>query len=49
MTARGPRLGEFIQKSGRRPSGPPIEVYSKRPEVVDGVTILYSKIMIPVE
>ena len=43
------KLGDFIAKKGYEVSGPPIEVYSKKPEVVDGVTILYAKIMIPVK
>ncbi len=42
-------LGEFIKSQGHRPSGSSIEIYSKRPEIVDGVIILYSKIMMPVE
>jgi len=42
-------IAGFITKSGRRPSGAPIEVYSKKPEVVGGQTILYCKIMVPVK
>jgi len=29
-------------------SGPAMEIYSKKPEVVEGVTILYAKVMMPV-
>jgi DNA gyrase inhibitor len=42
------KLGEWIEKNGYRISGPPIEVYSKKPEVVGGVTVLYGKVMMPV-
>ncbi len=42
-------LNDWIVKKGYRVSGPPMEIYSKKPEVVDGVTILYAKIMMPVE
>lgn len=43
------KLDGFISEKGFKPSGPPIEIYSKKPEVVGGVTILYAKIMIPVK
>jgi effector-binding domain-containing protein len=39
----------WIEKKGLKLAGSPMEIYSKKPEVVDGVTILYAKIMIPVE
>jgi AraC family transcriptional regulator len=42
------KLGEWIEKKGYRISGPPIEVYSKKPEVVGGVTVLHAKVMMPV-
>ena len=42
-------LFRWIEESEHRPAGPSMEVYSKMPEVVDGVTILYAKIMVPVE
>lgn len=42
-------LGTWISEKGYEPSGPAIEIYSKRPEVVNGVTILYAKIMLPVK
>lgn len=42
------KLHDWIEKKGYRTSGPPIEVYSKKPEVVGGVTILYAKVMMPV-
>lgn len=43
------KLTEWIEKKGYRISGPSIEVYSKKPEVVGGVTILYAKVMMPVK
>jgi len=43
------KLEDFIDKKGYTVSGPPIEIYSKKPEVVGGVTILYAKIMMPVK
>lgn len=43
------RLGEFVLSKGYRVSGPPMEVYSKKPEVVAGKTILYAKIMMPID
>jgi DNA gyrase inhibitor GyrI len=42
------KLMEWITEKGYMVSGPPIEVYSKKPEVVGEVTILYAKVMIPV-
>jgi AraC family transcriptional regulator len=42
-------LKGWIEKKGLKVSGPPMETYSKKPEVIDGVTILYAKIMMPVE
>jgi effector-binding domain-containing protein len=43
------KLTEWITKKGYVISGPPIEVYSKKPEVVDGVTILTAKVMMPIK
>ena len=43
------KLTEWINKKGYRMSGPSIEVYSKKPEVVNGVKILYAKVMMPVK
>jgi effector-binding domain-containing protein len=43
------KIGSWIEEKGYRTSGAPIEIYSKKPEVVKGVTILYAKIMIPVK
>jgi AraC family transcriptional regulator len=43
------KLAEWIKKKGYEASGPSIEVYSKKPEVVDGVTILFAKVMMPVK
>jgi AraC family transcriptional regulator len=42
-------LMEWIEKKCLEISGPPMEIYSKKPEVVGGETILYAKIMIPVK
>jgi len=42
-------LAGWIEKKGYEVSGPPIEVYSKKPEIVDGTTILYAKVMMPVK
>jgi len=42
------KLAEWMGKKGYKVSGPPIEVYSKKPEVVGGVTVLYAKVMMPV-
>ncbi len=41
-------LSEWIEKKGYKISGSPLEVYSKKPKIVNGVTILFAKIMIPV-
>ena len=43
------KLSKWIKEKGYVVSGSPIEVYSKKPEVVNGVTILYAKVMIPVK
>ena len=43
------KLAEWIEKKGYKTSGPPIEIYSKKPEVVNGVTILYAKVMMPIK
>jgi DNA gyrase inhibitor GyrI len=42
------KLTEWINEKGYRISGPSIEVYSKKPEVVNGVTIFTAKIMMPI-
>lgn len=39
----------WIADMGYRATGPPMEIYSKKPEAVDGVILLYSKIVVPVE
>jgi AraC family transcriptional regulator len=41
-------LKDWIDKKGLKVSGPPMEIYSKKPEVVGGKTILYAKVMMPV-
>jgi effector-binding domain-containing protein len=43
------KLTGWVEKKGYQISGPPIEVYSKKPEVIGGVTILYAKVMMPVK
>lgn len=43
------RLREWIDQKGYEGSGPCIEIYSKKPEVINGVTILYAKVMMPVK
>jgi len=42
------KLTDWIAENGYEVSGPPIEVYSKKPEVIGGVTILYAKVMMPI-
>jgi len=42
-------LSKWIEDKGYTVIGAPIEVYSKKPEVVNGVIILYAKVMIPVK
>jgi len=42
-------LAAFVTNKGYVVSGPPMEIYSKKPEVVGGETIIYAKIMFPVK
>jgi effector-binding domain-containing protein len=42
------KLADWIEKKEYKISGPPIEIYSKKPEVHGDVTILYAKVMMPV-
>jgi AraC family transcriptional regulator len=42
-------LGRWVDEKGYKVTGPCIEIYSKMPEMIDGVMILYSKILMPVE
>ncbi len=42
-------LMEWIGQKGYEISGPPIEIYSKKPEVKAGEMIIYAKVMIPVK
>jgi len=42
------KLTAWVDQKGYKLCGPPIEVYSKKPEVVGGVTIVYAKVMFPV-
>jgi len=41
-------LASWIVANGYTVAGPPIEVYTKKPEMVDGQMIIYTKIMFPV-
>jgi effector-binding domain-containing protein len=41
-------LERWVEANGYKCSGPPIEVYTKSPEVVRGRTVLHAKIMAPV-
>ncbi len=41
-------LAKWIVENGYSMFGPPIEIYSKKPEMKDGQMILYAKIMFPV-
>lgn len=43
------KLVGWIAEKGLVISGPPMEIYSKKPEVVGGQTILYAKVMMPVK
>jgi len=43
------RLMEWIAEKGYAVSGPPIEVYTRKPRVASGVTVLYVKVMMPVK
>jgi len=49
FTSTYSKLREFVDAKGFKVSGPSIEVYSKKPEIVKGVTILYAKVMFPIE
>lgn len=41
-------LNSWVAENGYEVTGPPMEVYSRRPERVGGRTILYAKVMAPV-
>jgi len=41
-------LEQFVEKKGYTMAGPPMEIYAKKPEMVDGQLIIYAKIMFPV-
>jgi len=43
------KLYEWIAANGYECSGPPMELYTKKPQVVGGETILYAHIMTPVK
>jgi AraC family transcriptional regulator len=42
------KLMSWVEQKGYKLSGPPIEVYGKKPEVIGGVTIIYAKVMFPI-
>lgn len=41
-------LGKWITDNGYEPAGPPFEIYTKKPKMVDGKMIIYSEIQFPV-
>jgi effector-binding domain-containing protein len=41
-------LTSWIAEKGYSMAGPPIEVYSKKPEMVNGQPVIYAKIMFPI-
>ena len=43
------KLFEGIERKGYKISGPSIEIYSKKPSIIKGVTVLYAKIMLPIK
>lgn len=42
-------LAKWVTENGLESDGPPIEIYTKKPDVVDGKTIIHAKIMAPVK
>lgn len=42
-------LADFVRKKGYVVAGPSMEIYSKKPEIGGGQTIIYAKIMFPVK
>ncbi|OGS42880.1 MAG: hypothetical protein A3K76_01015 [Euryarchaeota archaeon RBG_13_57_23] len=42
-------LMQFVAKKGCVVTGPSMEIYAKKPEMVDGKMIIYAKIMFPVK
>ena len=42
-------LGKWIADNGYQITGPPMEVFTKKPKVKDGKTIIYSEIQFPVK
>lgn len=43
------KLNEWKAEKGYDCVGPSMEIYTKKPEVVGGVTILYAKVLMPVK
>jgi effector-binding domain-containing protein len=43
------KIGSWIKENGYTMTAPPIEIYSKKPEMVKGELIIYTKIMFPVK
>ena len=43
------KIASWMREKGYDMAGPPIEIYSKKPEMVDGQLIIYTKIMFPVK
>jgi DNA gyrase inhibitor len=42
-------LEKWIEQNGYDWDGPPIEIYTRRPKVVDGKTVIQAKVMAPVK
>jgi effector-binding domain-containing protein len=42
------KLTRWVEEKGLEVTGPPIEIFSKKPEVINGVQILHSKVIMPV-
>jgi effector-binding domain-containing protein len=43
------KLFAWVAENGYEVAGPPMEIYSKKPEVKGDQTILYAKVMVPVK
>ena len=42
-------LAKWIEENGYEITAPPMEVYTKKPKMKDGKTIIYSDILFPVK
>jgi len=43
------KIHDWISEKGYEAVDAPIEIYSKKPKVIKGVTVIYAKIMVPVK